>query len=134
MERFEEYGIKVNRVVNCGGIAVKNPLIMQIYADVLGKKMEISRSSQTGALGSAMAGAVVAGKAAGGYDTFRIAIDKMTGTLKKSYTPNKENRLIYNKLYKLYRQLHDIFGTEEYSENLKDVMKKLLTIRDEVRV
>ena len=51
IERFEEYGVKVERVVNCGGIAAKNPLVMQIYADVTGRPMKISRSAQTCALG-----------------------------------------------------------------------------------
>ncbi|MHC4789011.1 MAG: ribulokinase, partial [Planctomycetota bacterium] len=61
MERFEEYDSKVERVVNCGGISIKNPLVMQIHADVMGRTMEVSRSTQTCALGAAMAGAVVAG-------------------------------------------------------------------------
>ena len=60
MERFEEYGVKVERVMNCGGIAMKNPMVMQILADVMNRTMEISRSEQTCALGAAMAGAVVA--------------------------------------------------------------------------
>ena len=62
INRFEEYGVKVEQIVNCGGIAEKNPLVMQIYADVTGRPMKISRSAQTCALGAAIAGAVVAGK------------------------------------------------------------------------
>ena len=42
INRFEEYGVKVEQVVNCGGIAEKNPLVMQIYADVTGRPMKIS--------------------------------------------------------------------------------------------
>ncbi len=61
INRFEEYGVKVEQIVNCGGIAEKNPLVMQIYADVTGRPMKISRSAQTCALGAAIAGAVVAG-------------------------------------------------------------------------
>ena len=71
INRFEEYGVKVEQIVNCGGIAEKNPLVMQIYADVTGRPMKISRSAQTCALGAAIAGAVVAGKRAGGYDQLR---------------------------------------------------------------
>src|SRR5205085_9011026 len=70
IHRFEEYGIKVEQIVNCGGIAEKNPLAMQIYADVTGRPIKISRSAQTCALGAAIAGAVVAGKKAGGHDNY----------------------------------------------------------------
>ncbi|MBL7154692.1 MAG: ribulokinase, partial [Phycisphaerae bacterium] len=58
INRFEEYGVKVSEVINCGGIAEKNPLLMQIYADVTGREMMISRSAQSCALGAAIAGSV----------------------------------------------------------------------------
>ena len=132
MERFEEYGLKVERVLTCGGIPTKDPLLMQIYADVMGREMEISRSEQTCALGSAMAGAVVAGKQAGGYDNFDEATNKMTGILETKYTPNPESVRVYDQLHSLYKQLHDMYGTRNYSENLYDLMKKLMNIRDEV--
>ena len=61
INRFEEYGVKVKEVVNCGGIAEKNPLVMQIYADVCNRPMKISRSAQTCALGAAIFGAVAGG-------------------------------------------------------------------------
>src|SRR5690348_6191478 len=61
INRFEEYGVKIDQVINCGGIAEKNPVVMQIYADVTGRPMKVSRSAQTCALGSAVAGAVVCG-------------------------------------------------------------------------
>ena len=55
IRRFEEYGLEVGQIVNCGGIAEKNPLVMQIYADVTGRPIKISRSAQTCALGAAIA-------------------------------------------------------------------------------
>ncbi len=133
MERFQEYGVAVDRVIACGGISQKNDLFMQIYADVMGKTIEISRSSETSALGSAMAGAVVAGKGAGGYDSFDEATKKMTGVLPKRYVPDPKRVETYNRIYALYRKIHDAFGTRDYQENLFDVMKGLLAIRDEVR-
>ena len=51
----------VDRVVCAGGIAEKNPLLMQIYADVIGCTMQVAGSSQTCALGSAISAAVLAG-------------------------------------------------------------------------
>jgi L-ribulokinase len=133
MERFEEYGLTVERVINCGGIPAKNPLLMQIYADVMNREMEISRSTQTGALGSAIAGAVVAGADAGGYDGFHQAIDAMTGVLDTTYTPIPANVATYERLFGLYKRLHDVFGTKDYGENQYTVMKELIRIRDEVR-
>ena len=51
INRFEEYGVAIQEVVNCGGIAEKNPLVMQIYADVCNRPMKVSRSAQTCAWG-----------------------------------------------------------------------------------
>ena len=130
IRRHEEYGIAVDEVRNCGGIPEKNPLVMQIYADVTGKEMKIARSAQTCALGAAIAGAVVAGKAAGGYAAFPEAQAAMTGVKKKTYKPDPRNRAVYAELYGLYKQLHDAFGTKEGSGSLYNVMKDLLDIRD----
>jgi len=133
MERFEEYGVKVNEVVNCGGIAEKNPLVMQIYADVMGRPMKISRSAQTCALGSAMFGAVVAGVEAGGYAKAEDAQAAMAGVKPKVYQPDPAAQSTYDRLYRLYRQLHDGFGTNQWQGNMHNVMKELLTIRDQAR-
>ena len=61
IERLQQYGVRIDRVVCTGGIAEKNPLLMQIYADVTGCAMLVAGSSQTCALGSAIAAAVLAG-------------------------------------------------------------------------
>ncbi|MCY2930511.1 MAG: ribulokinase [Planctomycetota bacterium] len=133
INRFEEYGVKVRQVVTAGGIAEKNPLLMQIYADVTGRPMKISRSSQTCALGSAMAGAVAAGKKAGGHATFAAAQKAMSALKPKAYKPNRAAHKVYARLYALYRQLHDALGTTTAKGNLHNVMKDLLTIRNEAR-
>jgi L-ribulokinase len=130
INRFEEYGVKVSEIVSCGGIAEKNPMLMQIYADVTGREMKVSRSAQTCALGSAIAGAVVAGKAAGGYESFAAARAKMCGVKKKTFKPIAANHQVYQQLYKLYKQLHDAFGTANWNGNLTNVMKELLSIKD----
>ena len=137
MERYEEYGVPVQRVVNCGGISVNNPMVMQIYADVLGRPMQVSRSAQTCALGAAIAGAVVAGADAGGYAGFSAATAAMTGIRDESFTPIAANRATYDRLYALYRQLHDAFGLADGSApgpiDLYPVMKTLLDLRDAAR-
>jgi L-ribulokinase len=133
MERLEEYGVPVKRVVNCGGISARNPTAMQIYADVMNRPIAVSRTLQTCALGSAIAGAVVAGKAAGGYDQFETAIPRMTGVQDRIFQPNPSEVAVYEKLFKQYRRLHDAFGVPHHQSDLSDVMKVLLSIRDQVR-
>ena len=133
INRFEEYGVKVRQVVNCGGIAEKNPLVMQIYADVTGRPMKISRSVQTCALGAAIAGAVVAGKKSGGYSSFAAAQRAMTGLKPKVYKPNPKAHAVYQEFYALYKKLHDAFGTRQWNGNLHDVMKRLIEIRTVAR-
>jgi L-ribulokinase len=129
INRFEEYGVKISSVVNCGGIAEKSPLTMQIYADVTGRPMKISRSAQTCALGSAVAAAVVAGA----HKNFATAQKAMTGLKPKIYKPNLKAHAVYKELYTLYKQLHDAFGTKEWNGNLFGVMKKLIELRDRTR-
>jgi L-ribulokinase len=133
INRFEEYGVKVEQVVNCGGIAEKNPLVMQIYADVTGRPMKISRSGQTCALGAAIAGAVVAGKKSGGHDSYAGAQKAMTGLKPRVFKPDPARHAVYKELYALYRELHDAFGTESWTGNLYNVMKGLIQIRDRAR-
>jgi L-ribulokinase len=132
IDRIEEYGVPVKEVVNCGGLAIKSTLLMQIYADITGRPMKVSRSEQTPALGAGIFAAVAAGKPLGGYDSVADAQKAMTGT-GREYVPIKENHKVYRELYRLYRQLHDGFGTSPWYGTMYNVMKDLLTIRDHVR-
>ena len=129
IKRLEEYSVPVEEVVNCGGIAEKNAVVMQIYADVIGRPMKISRSAQTCALGAAIAGAVAAGR----FENYNAAQSAMTGLKETVYTPNPEAHAVYQQLYTIYRKLHDAFGTPDWNGNLFDVMKTLLDIRDAAR-
>jgi L-ribulokinase len=129
INRLEEYGVAVKEVVNCGGIAEKNPFVMQIYADVCNRPMKISRSAQTCALGAAIFGAV----AGGSYETVEQAQRKMTGVKDVVYRPNKTAAKTYAELYRLYLLLHDAFGTPSFGESLYRVMKDLIAIRSRVR-
>ena len=124
IERLKEYGIPVERVVCSGGIAEKNPLLMQIYADVTGCEMQVSRSSQSCALGSAIAASVLAGA----HGDFHTAQAAMTGVKETSYRPQAESQAVYERLYQLYRRLHDAFGGVAAPE-LGGVMKELLEIK-----
>lgn len=128
-DRMVEYRVEIDRVVTCGGIAIKSPMLMQIYADVLNCPMQVAASEQTCALGSAMAGAVVAGV----FEDFGAAAEAMTGIREEQYTPIPEHVAVYERLFSLYKRLHDLFGTKEYAANQYDVMKELIAIREQQR-
>jgi L-ribulokinase len=126
IERFKEYGVPLDRVVCAGGIAEKNPLLMQIYADVTGCTMLVAGSSQACALGAAVAAAVLAGA----HRDFPAAQRAMTSIKRKQYRPDPAARKVYDQLYVLYRQLHDSFGGLNKSADLSRVMKDLLAIKE----
>ena len=126
IERLKEYGVPLDRVVCAGGIAEKNPLLMQIYADVTGCTMLVAGSSQACALGSAVAAAVLAGT----HRDFPAAQRAMTSIKRKQYQPDPAARKVYDQLYVLYRQLHDSFGGLNKSADLSRVMKNLLAIKE----
>ncbi len=132
INRIEEYGVPVKEVVNCGGLASKNSLLMQIYSDITGRPMKVSRSDQTPALGAAIFGAIAAGKKSGGYDSVEEARESMIG-IKEVYEPNEMNHQTYSKIYSIYKKLHDAFGTNEWEGNLFDVMKQLLIIKEGIK-
>lgn len=133
IERYREYGVRIDRVVCAGGIAEKNALLMQIYADVLKCPLQVSGSSQTCALGAAVAASVLAGPENGGHASFREAQAAMTHVKDTVYEPKPGNGAVYDRLYVLYRQVHDAFGGVNQSANLGHVMKDLLEIKESQR-
>jgi L-ribulokinase len=126
INRFEKYGVKIKQVVNCGGIAEKNPMLMQIYADVAGREMKVSRSAQTCALGSAVAAAVV-GKA---HKNFAAAQKAMCGLKEKTFKPDKKAVAVYKQIYALYLKMHDSLGIKGTKQDISNVMKDLLAIKE----
>ncbi len=128
IETFKENGVPINALYAAGGIAEKNPVIMQIYSDVTGMEIRISASPQAPALGSAMFGAVAAGKENGGYNTIIDAAKVMSKVKPQYYKPIPENIKIYDKLYAEYKRLHDYFGRGE-----NNVMKRLKEIKKSVK-
>lgn len=129
IERFKEYGVAVDRVINCGGISIKSPLTMQIYADILGCPMEVSANQESCALGAAMAGAVVGHV----HPDFASATAAMTQVRAQSYQPHAERHAQYNRLYALYVQLHDLFGRHKGQQvpSAFNVMKDLMALRSQ---
>lgn len=123
-ENFENHGLAINEIVTCGGLPAKNGLLMQIYADVTGRELKMTASSQTAALGAAILGAVAAGTAVGGYDTVADAAVKMAHLKQQSFTPNPSAQKVYDQLYTEYLALHSYFGRSG-----NDVLKRLKRLK-----
>lgn len=119
VEAFVDSGIPVEEFVAAGGL-LKNPLLMQIYADVLGMPLSTIRSTQGPALGAAIHAAV----AVGAYDDIHTASAAMGGVDRAVYQPVEDNVRAYDALYAEYRALHDHFG-----RGANDVMRRLRSIR-----
>ncbi|MDR3319310.1 MAG: ribulokinase [Clostridiales bacterium] len=121
IETFEKNGVRIDELYAAGGIAEKNPMMMQIYADVTKKEIKLSGSPQACALGSAIFGA-----AASGYIELNTAIRNMSKLKDIVYKPLPKNAEIYDKLYAEFERLHDYFGRGE-----NNVMKSLKKIKAE---
>ena len=128
-DRLKAYDVPIERIITCGGISVKSPLAMQIYADVLDCPIEVSGNEQSCALGAAMAGAVVGGAHPG----FKEAATSMCGSGDQTYQPNRENVTVYHELFDLYANLQDLFGLGRAVVDTASLMKHLIRIRDAVR-
>ncbi len=129
IEAFGKNGVPVDELIATGGLPDKNHLLMQIYADVTGREIRVPAARQTPAVGSAMFGAVAAGKAAGGYDSIVEASQRMAHLRSDEiYRPDPDAQKIYDRLYAEYCQLHDTFG-----RGGNDVMKRLKQLKAEVK-
>jgi L-ribulokinase len=126
IEAFESVGLPVEAIVTCGGLPERNKLLMQIYADVTGRRLAVAACKQTPALGSAMFGAVAAGAALGGYDSIMEASRNMAHLGGESYRPIASHGAIYDDLYREYLRLHDLFGrgSDEVMRNLKRIQRE----------
>ncbi len=125
---LESAGVTVGEICCCGGLAQKNELVMQIFADVTGRSLKVARSLHTSALGSAMFAAVAAGSSLGGYDSIEEAAKRMARIRKKAYEPHRDCHKAYRELFAEYSLLHDYFG-----RGGNDVMKRLKKIKAKAR-
>lgn len=124
IEAYEKSGVVVDELYGAGGIAAKNPMLMQIYADVCNKEIKISGSDQSGALGAAILGVVAAGEKISGYKDVSEAASKLGKLEDRVYKPIQENVQVYEVLFREYQKLYEYFGTGG-----NDVMKKLKAMK-----
>jgi len=128
IKELEQGGVPITELYACGGLPNKNPLLMQIFADVTNREIKVAASDQTVALGSAMWGAVAAGASEGGYDNITQAAGKMARLRDESYQPSAAAHARYQQLFAEYERLHDLFG-----RGADSVMKRLKAIKLDVR-
>ena len=119
IEAFNASGVPVTEFVVAGGL-LKNPLLMQIYADVINLPLSVIDSGQGPALGSAIHAAV----AAGAYPDVRAAAAAMGRVRRGVYQPVPGNVRAYDELFAEYTALHDYFG-----RGANDVMHRLKKIQ-----
>jgi L-ribulokinase len=124
VDAFEEAGLEVRELVVAGGL-LKNPVIMQIYSDVVRRPLHLIDSDQGPALGAAMHAAV----AAGAYPDIHAAAEAMGKVRRDVYQPDEDRAELYDRLYDHYVALHDHFGRRG-----DDVMHDLRRIGKEAPV
>jgi L-ribulokinase len=122
IEAFTNQGVPVEAIVAGGGLT-KNLLLMQIYADVTGRQIDVAGSGFASGLGAAMLGAVAAGRAAGGYEAMNETANQMAPPPEMTYQPNEEHKAVYDTLYEEYRHLYDYFGRGQ--NNVMNTLRKL---------
>ncbi|HYH88983.1 MAG TPA: ribulokinase [Solirubrobacteraceae bacterium] len=119
IDAFEAAGVEVQELTIAGGL-LRNPFLMQMYADVTRRELSLLESEQGPALGAAMHGAV----AAGCYPDIGAASAAMGRLRRGVYTPDPEASTAYDPLYEEYATLHDYFG-----RGTNEVMHRLRQIR-----
>jgi L-ribulokinase len=128
LERMEQHGVKIRRVINGGGIPQRSRKLNQVYADILNKPVLVPQGDVT-SLGSA----IFAFMAAGTFPTIELAQDALC----PSYTvfdPHPANVAVYRELYPLYRKLYFAFGQKDAEPAaLGDVLPEIRRIASEVR-
>ena len=124
MENFAEYGLGLERIVACGGIAEKSPLTMQIIADTSGYPVDVPASSEVPARGAALFGAV----AAGAFPNIGAAVDAMRPGTARTYAPDPAAGAVYDRVYAIYREFYALLG-----HSRSELLHELKRIRAERR-
>jgi len=122
LDRMSEYGAPTQRVINGGGIPQSNPVLNQVYANVLGRPVLVPSGKVTG-LGSA----IFAFLAAGIFKTIKEAQQKICPA-HTVFEPQAETQDVYRELYDLYREIYFAFGRPAQGSEFGNVLPKLIQI------
>ena len=123
IEQMERAGVRCRLLYATGGVAKKNPLIMQIMADVLNREIMVPAIANGSCMGSAMFGAVAAGRRGGGYDTIEEAVNAMGPPVGKTYIPSQSASVVYDALFEMYREMYLYLGKDS------SMLKRLAAMR-----
>src|SRR5699024_8620500 len=125
LDTYKNSGLSIEEVFACGGLPLKSDLLMQIYADVLNKNIMVSETKQASGIGAAILGAVAGNL----FNKVNKASQNMGQSFTKEYKPIKKNVIKYQKLFDIYKQIHDYFGKEnaELMWELNNIKKQNLT-------
>jgi L-ribulokinase len=118
VDNFTEHGIAITEIVACGGIAVRSPLTMQLFADVSGLRVRVPDSDEIPPRGSALFGAV----AAGHYADIYAAIEATRPGDRRVYEPDASATAVYDRLYAIYRELYGLLGSQ-HAELMHDLKR-----------
>lgn len=122
LDRMAENGARVERVINAGGIPQTNPVLNQVYANVLRRPVLVPSRKVT-SLGSA----IFAFLAAGTFKTVEEAQQKVCPP-HTFYHPQPETEKTYDQLYALYRRLYFDLGRPDAGAAFGDVLPRLIRI------
>ncbi|MDO5514762.1 ribulokinase [Staphylococcus xylosus] len=106
MQQYQGWQMEVDHVFACGGIPKKNGLLMEIYANILNKKITVIDSEYAPAIGAAILGAICGGA----HPDFNSAIEAMKEPVLYQVEPDPQQVRIYKKLFSAYKELHDLHG------------------------
>lgn len=112
VEAFTSSGVPVERLV-ASGTPAQSPLIIRVFADVLGRPLQVAASEQATALGAAIFGAVAAGAERGGLPNFEEGIARLARLQPDPYQPDPKHTAVYDRMYREYVRLYDYFGRGE---------------------
>jgi L-ribulokinase len=109
MDNFEEHGMRLDRIVACGGIAEKSPLMMQLLADTSGRVVSVPAAAEIPARGAALFGAV----AAGAFADIGEAVSATRQPMARSYEPDPRAAAVYERVYEIYLELYETLGRSQ---------------------
>ncbi len=110
LDAFAQEEVPVEELIGVGGLAVRSPLLLQIYADITRRPIRLAASNNASATGAAMLGAVAGADAGGGHATLLDAASHMAQLREGAVQPDEGRARIYDELYQEYLELHDHFG------------------------
>jgi len=109
VENFADHGLPVDRIVACGGVAERSPLLMQMFADTAGVPVEVPASTEIPARGSALFGAV----AAGVFPDIGAAVAALRPPTARTHRPDAAAKATYDRVYAIYRELYELLGRSQ---------------------